>query len=142
MEDKRDSLCVIMAGYTKEMEHMLKVNPGFESRIQFKINFPDYNEDELYEILKQMVKDEKYRLSSNVKEIVIDFFRQEKSKENFANARFVRNFFEKIKFEQADRVIKNKENVNMIKKCDIERAILKQEKKVEKQKKIGFESVG
>ena len=50
--------------------------------------------------------------------------------------------FEKIKFEQADRVIKNKENVNMIKKCDIERAILKQEKKVEKQKKIGFESVG
>ena len=121
---------------------MLKVNPGFESRIQFKINFPDYNEDELYEILKQMVKDEKYRLSSNVKEIVIDFFRQEKSKENFANARFVRNFFEKIKFEQADRVIKNKENVNMIKKCDIERAILKQEKKVEKQKKIGFESVG
>lgn len=142
MEDKRDSLCVIMAGYTKEMEHMLKVNPGFESRIQFKINFPDYNEDELYEILKQMVKDEKYRLSSNVKEIVIDFFRQEKSKENFDNARFVRNFFEKIKFEQADRVIKNKENVNMIKKCDIERAILKQEKKVEKQKKIGFESVG
>ena len=48
---------------------------------------------------------------------------------------------EKIKFEQADRVVKNKENVNMIKKCDIEKAILKQEEKKEKKKKIGFTCV-
>ena len=142
MEDKRNSLCVIMAGYTKEMENMLKVNPGFESRIQFKINFPDYTEEELYEIFKKMVKDEKYKLSNNIKPLLIDFFKQEKQKENFSNARFVRNLFEKIKFEPADRVIINKENVNVIKKCDIENAIKKQTKKIEKRRQIGFANVG
>lgn len=55
MEDKRESLCVILAGYTKETKEMLEVNPGFESRIQFYIEFPDYTEEELYEIFKKMV---------------------------------------------------------------------------------------
>ncbi len=141
MEDKRNSLCVIMAGYTKEMENMLKVNPGFESRIQFKINFPDYTEEELYEIFKKMVKDEKYKLSNNIKPLLLDFFKQEKQKENFSNARFVRNLFEKIKFEQADRVVINKEDVNIIKKCDIENAIKKQTKNAEIRRQIGFASV-
>ncbi len=142
MEDKRDSLCVIMAGYTKEMENMLKVNPGFESRIQFKINFPDYTEEELYEIFKKIAKGEKYKLSNNIKSLLLDFFKQEKQKENFSNARFVRNLFEKIKFEQADRVVNNKQNINVIKKCDIENAIKKQTKKTEKRRQIGFVSVG
>ena len=142
MEDKRDSLCVIMAGYTKEMENMLKVNPGFESRIQFKINFPDYTENELYEIFKKMVKEEKYKLSNNIKPFLLEFFKKEKQKENFSNARFVRNLFEKIKFEQADRVVINKEDVNVIKKCDIENAIKKQTKKIEKRRQIGFANVG
>ena len=140
MEDKRNSLCVIMAGYTKEMENMLKVNPGFESRIQFKINFPDYNEEELYEIFKRMVKNENYKLSNNIKPLLMDFFKQEKQKENFSNARFVRNLFEKIKFEQADRVINNNENMSIIKKCDVENAIRKQTKKAEKRRQIGFVS--
>lgn len=140
MEDKRNSLCVIMAGYTKEMENMLKVNPGFESRIQFKINFPDYNEEELYEIFKRMVKNENYKLSNNIKPLLMDFFKQEKQKENFSNARFVRNLFEKIKFEQADRVINNNENMSIIKKCDVENAIRKQTKKTEKRRQIGFVS--
>lgn len=139
MEDKRDSLCVILAGYSKEMEHMLNVNPGFESRIQFKINFPDYSKEELYDIFKEMAKKENYNLSSNLKKILIEYFAKEKQKENFANARCVRNLFEKIKFEQADRVAKNeKDDLNLIKKCDIENVIKRINIKENEKFKIGF----
>lgn len=141
MEDKRDSLCVILAGYSKEMQHMLNVNPGFESRVQFKINFPDYTEEELYDIFKEMAKKENYNLSSNLKKVLIEYFTQEKQKENFANARCVRNLFEKIKFEQADRVAQNeRENPNLIKKCDIENVINRIEIKETEKFRIGFAS--
>ena len=139
IEDNRDNLCVILAGYTNEMNEMLKVNPGFESRIQFKVDFPDYTEDELYEIFKKMAKDEKYKLSNNIKNLLKEEFCIEKRESNFANARAVRNLFEKIKFEQADRVAENKdEDINLIKKCDVENAISKLEKKEKVQKRIGF----
>lgn len=122
MEDKRDSLCVILAGYTNEMEELLKVNPGFESRIQFKLEFPDYTTEELYEIFKLMAKNEKYKLANNLKEVLTNYFEKAKKEENFANARCARNLFEKIKFEQANRVAKEmdkketrKTNVNRAK---------------------------
>lgn len=141
MEDKRDSLCIIMAGYTKEMKNLLKSNPGFESRIQFNIEFPDYSEEELYEIFKQMAKEENYKLSNNMKTILIEYFCKEKKKENFANARCVRNIFEKVKFEQADRIVLNKdENIDLIKKCDVEKVLIKLNKKEEQKIKIGFAS--
>ena len=44
MEDHRNEICIILAGYTEEMKRLINLNPGFESRIQFTINFPDYNE--------------------------------------------------------------------------------------------------
>lgn len=141
MEDKRDHLCVILAGYSKEMDYMLKSNPGFESRVQFKIEFPDYTEEELYEIFKLIAKQEKYRLSSGLKGILMEYFKEEKQKENFANARCVRNLFEKIKFIQADRVVKSGQaDIQMIKKCDVERAIDKLKPKEIAKVKIGFAS--
>ncbi len=138
MEDKRDNLCVILAGYTEEMYELLKSNPGFESRIQFKVQFPDYTEEELYEIFKLMAKEDNYKLSGKIKNILIQYFEYDKRKENFANAREVRNLFEKVKFQQADRVIKNGENDRLIKKCDIENAIKKMEPIEIKKSKIGF----
>ena len=139
MEDKRESLCVILAGYTKETKEMLEVNPGFESRIQFYIEFPDYTEEELYEIFKKMAKDGKYKISSNLKPLLIEYFSNEKVKENFSNARCVRNLFEKIKFEQADRVARNsKEELNLIKKCDVENVLNKISKPEKKKIRIGF----
>lgn len=140
MEDHRDDLCVILAGYTKEMQHMLSVNPGFESRIQFLIDFPDYTSDELYEIFKQLCKKEKYKISSNIKKVLIQHFDSVKNKKNFSNARYVRSLFEKIKIEQANRVIKDNSNKDMIKCSDITLVIEKIEKEGRKQKnRIGFE---
>lgn len=140
MEDKRESLCVILAGYTKETKEMLKVNPGFESRIQFYIEFPDYTEEELYEIFKKMAKDAKYKVSNNIKPSLIEYFSKERIKDNFSNARCVRNLFEKIKFEQADRVAQNSEDdFYLIKKCDVDTVLTKIESKTEKTKnRIGF----
>ena len=140
MEDKRDNICIIFAGYTKEMQQLFDMNPGFASRINFHIQFSDYSEEELYNIFRKMLKQEKYKLSNNTKDILIDYFKKEKAKEHFANGRCVRNLFERIKFEQADRVVLDaKQDINLIKKCDIENTIrqLKLEQ-VDNKKIIGF----
>ena len=126
MEDNRDNLCVIFAGYTNEMEKLLKSNPGFESRIQFKIKFPDYKSEELYKVFVKLCHKENYKLSSNLKDIIIKYFEDEKKKENFSNARCVRNLFEKVEFEQASRIVreKNLKNSKIIRE-DVIKAIEK-----------------
>lgn len=138
MEDHRDNLCVILAGYTKEMKHMLSVNPGFESRIQFTINFPDYSEEELYIIFKKLCKDEKYKISSNIKQVLLEHFKVAKYEKNFSNARYVRSIFEKVKIEQANRTIQDGDDINLIKKIDIENVIGELEPEKILKTKIGF----
>ena len=139
MEDHRNEVCIILAGYTEEMGKLIKRNPGFESRIQFTINFPDYNEDELLEIFEGLCKKEKYKLSDNCKESLKDNFSQAKKEDNFGNGRYVRNLFEKVKFEQADRIMRTKsKSINTITKTDIEKAIDAIIYKKEKTIKIGF----
>lgn len=56
MEDHRNEICIILAGYTDEMKNLIKLNPGFESRIQFTIDFPDYNEEELFKIFERIMQ--------------------------------------------------------------------------------------
>lgn len=139
MEDNRDKVCVIFAGYNSEMQEFLNSNTGLDSRIQFKITFNDYTENELYEIFKKMCKKENYKLSSNIKTLIIEYFKQEKTEENFANGRCVRNLFEKIKFEQAERIVTERaEDINLIKIVDVKKAIDKSGKKIKIKKKIGF----
>ena len=142
MEDKRDNLCIIFAGYTKEMQKLFDMNPGFASRINFHIQFPDYSEEELYNIFRKMLKQEKYKLSNNTKDILIDYFKKEKAKEHFANGRCVRNLFERIKFEQADRVVlDDKQDINLVKKCDIKNTIQQLRlEQVDIKRRIGFTS--
>lgn len=138
MEDHRDNLCVILAGYTKEMKQMLRANPGFESRIQFTIDFPDYSAEELYAIFQQLCQKEDYRLARGVKAILLQHFEQARKEENFSNARYVRSLFEKVKMEQANRVMTNENcNENRIQKGDVEK-ITNQKKQEIPQKIIGF----
>lgn len=139
MEDKRDKVCVIMAGYQNKMQELIEMNPGFKSRIQFEINFPDYSSEELYNIFKSLCKKENYKISSNIKQILLQHFDMSKKEENFSNARYVRNIFEKVKIEQANRVITKKENENLIKKYDIEYVLKEMKNKETKQRNIiGF----
>ena len=139
MEDNRDDLCVILAGYKDEMKELIERNPGFESRIQFYIDFPDYSESELYEIFKNLVKKENYKLSSQIKDYLEEYFAKSKKSSTFANGRFVRNLYEKVKIEQANRVSGNSnQDINLIKKCDIENVLDKIQVKQEVKRKIGF----
>lgn len=120
MEDHRDEICIIMAGYTNEMKKLIELNPGFESRIQFNVEFPNYDENELLEIFEVLCKNEKYTMFRESREFLLEHFKEAKNVQNFGNGRYVRNLFEKIKFEQADRVIKTKaKGINIITPNDI-----------------------
>ena len=108
MEDSRDKLVVIMAGYTKEMKELLNLNPGMESRVRFTVDFSDYNPDELIEIFNGLCKKESYVISEEAKEELRHILKiqYENKDKNFGNGRLVRKYFENIKMKQADRVIK------------------------------------
>ena len=108
MEDDRDKLVVILAGYTKEMKTFISANSGLESRFNRYIEFPDYTADELYQIFDFNLKKFDYHLADGVEAYVQEFFRNkvEKKTRNFGNARFVRNCFEKSLGRQANRLSK------------------------------------
>lgn len=140
MEDHRNEICIILAGYTEEMQNLIKLNPGFESRIQFTIDFPDYSKEELLEIFKGLCKKENYKLNNNCTDILLENFEKAKRQEDFGNGRYVRNIFEKIKFEQADRVIKtNSKSINTITEKDIRNTLDNIKLNIkQKQRVIGF----
>lgn len=110
MEDHRDDLIVIVAGYTDLMEEFLSSNPGLKSRFNHFIFFEDYDPAELVAILESMCKKYQYQLSAEAKKAADAFFEERcaHKPENFANARDVRNFIEKAIVNHASRVVKLK----------------------------------
>jgi SpoVK/Ycf46/Vps4 family AAA+-type ATPase len=109
MEDKRDEFVCILAGYTKEMNAMLDMNPGLRDRVQFYIDFPNYTETELLQIFKDLCKESKYKLSKSAVDSLLDnFSRIIKAKsQNFSNGRLVRKLFERVRMKQALRTSSN-----------------------------------
>lgn len=140
MEDNRDNLCVILAGYEQPMEKLLKTNSGFSSRIQFKLYFDNYSAEELYLIFKKICKDMKYKLSGNIKHILVEHFEEVRKQETFGNARYCRSLLEKVLMVQAQRVaIDTTADTDLIKKCDILDTLTQIQHKPKKVKhKIGF----
>lgn len=108
MEDNRDRLVVILAGYTLNMKQFINSNPGLHSRFNRYVEFPDYSEDELYQIFELNIKKYEYRITDEAKEALKKFFADAVSNKdkNFGNGRFVRNIFEKILECQANRLAK------------------------------------
>ena len=106
MEDHRDEFIVIVAGYTQLMKEFVESNPGLKSRFNKFFEFPDYTVDELQAIFELQCKKYQYKLTEEAdKAVREEIIRLEESKgENFANAREVRNLFEKIIANQAARV--------------------------------------
>lgn len=104
MENQRDSMVVILAGYPDKMEEFLRKNPGMRSRIGFQINFPDYTSHELYDILASLAADSRLCLAPGVREKLIAVFEHARREKDFGNGRFVRNTFEQARLRQADRI--------------------------------------
>lgn len=108
MEDDRDRLIVILAGYTDEMEEFINSNPGLRSRFNRYIFFPDYSADELAEIFFSIAAKHEYTMTNEVKEYVLEKFHEvvANKPKDFGNARYVRNLFERIVQAQANRLAK------------------------------------
>ena len=113
MEDKRDELVVIVAGYNDLMNKFLDSNPGLRSRFSKFIQFVDYTEVELFEIFKLYCKEQDYLLAEGTEEIIHNKIRSMKeiNMEHFANARAIRNYFERVISNQANRMI-NEYDIN------------------------------
>ncbi len=109
MEDDRKDFVVIVAGYTEPMEEFLQSNPGLRSRFNKFIDFTDYTPEELYRIFSSMCSSQDFHLTEEADAVVREHFRRivEDKTEHFANAREVRNFFERCIERQANRLVKD-----------------------------------
>lgn len=108
MEDDRDRLVVILAGYTNEIKDFINSNPGLQSRFNRYIQFDDYDTEDLCKIFKRSLRKSQYSIKKNAYESLTNYIQHHVNHqdENFGNARFVRNLFERILQNQANRLAK------------------------------------
>jgi len=108
MEDNRDRLVVILAGYSSEMKQFIDSNPGLQSRFNRYIHFPDYNAEELFQIFEMNCQKHDYVMTDGAKSMLKSLLVKAVAEkdQNFGNARFVRNLFEKTIERQANRLSK------------------------------------
>lgn len=116
MENYRDDVIVIFAGYPDKMEKFLAKNEGLRSRIAFHVDFPDYNADELCGILELMCKDKGYTLDDSAREKCRGIFDMACKNAEFGNGRFVRNVLEQAIIKQSLRIVDEYQNENVDKK--------------------------
>ena len=104
MENQREDLVVILAGYRQRIESFFVSNPGFRSRIAHHIDFPDYDAGELLSIAEVLAAQSEYRLSPAARDAMIDYIARRREQPNFANARSIRNALDRARLRQAMRL--------------------------------------
>lgn len=106
LEDYRDDLVVIVAGYTEPMEHFFTSNPGLKSRFNTFIEFPDYSANELHDMLKRLCTNNDYIMTADLSQCILTFLEEQvdAKEENFANGRLVRNIYDDLVMNHARRV--------------------------------------
>ena len=104
MENNRDDLVVILAGYADRMDRFFQSNPGFRSRIAHHIEFPDYTDGELHRIADHMLEDQSYTLTEEASRVLADYIALRRQQPHFANARSIRNALDRARLRQANRL--------------------------------------
>ena len=104
MENHRDDLVVILAGYKNRMDTFFQSNPGMSSRVAHHIEFPDYNEDELFRIAELMLREMNYRLDEDAGPTLRQYIGLRLRQPHFANARSIRNALDRARLRQANRL--------------------------------------
>jgi probable Rubsico expression protein CbbX len=111
MENQRDELVVILAGYKEPMDKFYESNPGLSSRIANHIDFPDYTVDELVKIAKLMLQDQQYQLTPDAEIALTRYIQKRKERPLFANARSVKNALDRARMRQANRIFDSRGQV-------------------------------
>ena len=111
MENQREDLVVILAGYKEPMDKFYESNPGLSSRIANHIDFPDYTVDELIKIAKLMLQDQQYQLTPDAEIALTQYIQKRKEKPLFANARSIKNALDRARMRQANRVFDSRGEV-------------------------------
>ncbi len=104
MENNRDDLVVILAGYKDRMDTFFQSNPGMSSRIAHHIDFPDYQESELSQIAGKMVGTMNYQLDAGAQAAIDEYIHLRRQQPHFANARSIRNALDRARLRQANRI--------------------------------------
>ena len=107
MENQRDDLVVILAGYQDRMKAFFASNPGMASRIAHHIDFPDYGEEELFAIAGLMLERMQYRLSADAQAALREYIALRRAQPHFANARSIRNALDRARLRHASRLCAN-----------------------------------
>ncbi|MDE8342225.1 MAG: CbbX protein [Acidocella sp.] len=105
MENQREDLVVILAGYADRMDDFFSLNPGFRSRIAHHIDFPDYENDELLHISETMLKRQNYHLSDSARDAMNEYIKRRREQPYFSNARSIRNALDRARLRQAGRLM-------------------------------------
>jgi len=111
MENQRDDLIIIFAGYKERMDGFYESNPGLSSRVANHVDFPDYSSEELLCIAKMMLSEQQYRLTSESETVLLDYIVLRKKEPHFANARSVRNAIDRARMRQANRMFSAGERI-------------------------------
>jgi len=111
MENQRDDLVVILAGYKEPMDKFYESNPGLSSRIANHIDFPDYTTDELLKIAKMMLEEQQYQLTVDAETALKEYINKRKEKPLFANARSIKNALDRARMRQANRIFDSRGQV-------------------------------
>jgi probable Rubsico expression protein CbbX len=104
MENQRDDIVVIFAGYKDRMDKFYESNPGLSSRVTNHVDFPDYSEQELLQIAKLMLEEQQYRFASDADNVLLDYTKRRMQQPHFANARSIRNAIDRARMRQANRI--------------------------------------
>ena len=105
MENQRDDLVVILAGYSDRMAKFYESNPGFRSRVAHHIDFPDYSDAELLHIAEIMLKQQNYTFSPTARQAMEQYIGLRRTQPQFANARSIRNAFDRSRLRHANRLL-------------------------------------
>ena len=117
MENQRDDLVIIFAGYKDRMDKFYESNPGLASRITNHVHFPDYAPDELRQIGINMIEEQQYQLTADAESALMDYIKVRMEKPLFANARSVRNALDRARMRQANRIFET--NTDLLTKSDL-----------------------
>ena len=107
LEQQRDDLVVILAGYGDRMDKFFDSNPGFRSRIAHHIDFPDYQDEELLAMAELMLREQNYHFTADARAAFVRYIALRRTQPRFSNARSIRNALDRIRLRQANRLVKD-----------------------------------